>query len=115
MRWIFALVIMLMLTFIAVAADVTGTWKGTMETPMGAMENTISLKADGGKLSGSVKTDMFEANIENGKLNGDKVSFVINIEFGTLTYEGSLAGDELKLNVTGPDGSQTPLNAKRQK
>jgi hypothetical protein len=115
MRWIFSLAVLLMLTSIALAADVTGTWKGTMDTPMGAMENTITLKVAGDKLSGAVKTEMFEANIENAKLNGDKVSFVINMDFGTLTYEGALAGEDLKLNVTGPDGSLTPLICKRQK
>ena len=115
MRFSFVLIAALALALTAFAADVAGTWKGTLETPMGPMENTIVLAADGASLTGSVKTDFFEAKIENGKLDGDKVAFEINIEFGKLVYEGALAGDDLKLNVTGPDGSKIPLTAKRQK
>jgi len=115
MRFAFVLTAALALAVVVFAADVAGTWKGTLETPMGPMENTIVLAADGASLTGSVKTDFFEAKVENGKLDGDKVSFEINIEFGKLVYEGTVAGDDLKLNVTGPDGSKIPLNAKRQK
>jgi opacity protein-like surface antigen len=117
MRFAFVLTaaLALALAVVVFAADVAGTWKGTLETPMGPMENTIVLAADGASLTGSVKTDFFEAKLDNGKLDGDKVSFEINIEFGKLVYEGTVAGDDLKLNVTGPDGSKIPLNAKRQK
>jgi hypothetical protein len=115
MRFAFVLIAVFALAAVAFAADIAGTWKGTMETPMGPMENTIVLQADGASLTGSVKTDMFEAKVENGKLDGDKVSFEINIEFGKLVYEGTLAEDDLKLNVTAPDGGKIPLNAKRQK
>jgi hypothetical protein len=97
------------------AADAAGTWVGTAETPMGPMETTIVLQVAGTTLNGSVKTEMFESKIEKGVINGDKVSFEINMDFGTLAYAGTVAGDELKLNVTGPDGSPAPLNCKRQK
>ena len=115
MRFAFVLTVALALAVVAFAADIAGTWKGTMETPMGPMENTLVLAADGASLTGSVKTDFFEAKVEKGKLDGDKVSFEINIDFGKLVYEGTVAGDDLKLNVTGPDGGKIPLNAKRQK
>ena len=115
MRFALVLTAALALALVAFAADVAGTWKGTLETPMGPIENTIVLEAKGASLTGSVKTDFFEAKVENGKLDGDRVSFEINVEFGKLVYEGTLAGDDLKLNVTGPDGSKIPLNAKRQK
>ena len=115
MRLGFVWIAVLLLAVAAFAADVAGTWKGTMETPMGPMENTIVLAADGAAVTGTVKTDFFEAKVENGKLDGDKVSFELNIEFGKLVYEGTVAGDELKFNVTGPDGGKIPLHAKRQK
>jgi hypothetical protein len=104
-----------LLAGMAYAADIPGTWVGTMDTPMGAMQNTITLALDGTTLSGSVKTDFFEAKIEEAKVNGDNISFVINMDFGKLAYEGIVSGDELKLQVTGSDGGKTPLTAKRQK
>ena len=65
MRFAFVSTAVLALAVVAFAADIAGTWKGTMETPMGSMENTIVLQADGATLTGSVKTDFFEAKVEN--------------------------------------------------
>jgi hypothetical protein len=96
------------------AADVSGTWKGTMDTPMGAMENTIILKVDGSNLNGTVKTDFFESKIENAKIDGNNISFEITLDFGKLVYAGALQADQLKFDVTGPDGNKTPLICKRQ-
>lgn len=115
MKCLLAVVALLLSTSIVCAASIDGTWKGTMETPMGAMENTITLKADGANLTGLVKTEFFESKIENATLKGDKVSFVINMEFGALKYDGTLAGDNLNFTVIGPDGSPTELKTKRQK
>jgi hypothetical protein len=55
---------------------------------------------------------MFESKIENGTLKGNKVSLLINMDIGTLTYDGVLAGDEMKFHVKGPDGSPMELNAR---
>ena len=114
MKCLLAVVALLLSTSIVCAASIDGTWKGTMETPMGAMENSITLKADGANLTGSVKTELFESKIENATLKGDKVSFAITMDFGTLKYDGTLAGDGLNFTVTGPDGSPTELKTKRQ-
>jgi hypothetical protein len=97
-----------------IAADVSGTWKGTMDTPMGAMENTIILKVDGSNLTGTVKTDLFESKIENAKIDGNNISFEITLDFGKLLYAGALQADQLKLAVTGPDGDKISLICKRQ-
>lgn len=115
MKTCFAAALIMISALMVYAADVNGTWKGTMDTPVGPMENTITLQANGENLAGSVKTDMFEAKLENASLKGDKVSFIITMDFGTLTYEGILVGDQLKFKVIGPDGSPTELNCKRQK
>jgi hypothetical protein len=58
---------------------------------------------------------MFEAKIEKGGMDGDKISFLINMGFERLTQEGTVAGDALKLNVTGPNRRSILLNSKRQK
>ena len=51
MRFAFVLTAGLALAVAVFAADVAGTWKGTLETPMGPMENTIVLAADGASLT----------------------------------------------------------------
>jgi hypothetical protein len=66
-------------------------------------------------LVGKVKIAEYEGKIEKGKLDGDKISFEINIAPGTITYEGTVSGDEMNLNVTGTTGNKMTLLAKRQK
>jgi hypothetical protein len=85
-----------------------------METQAGATDVTITIKP-GATLAGKVSAGGYEGVIENGKLDGDKISFVVNIDPGTVAYEGSVGGDEMKLNVTGTQGNRYTLICKLQK
>ena len=98
----------------AKSADVAGTWKGTMETQIGPVENTITIEP-GAALEGQVKVGEYEGRIAKGKREGDKISFEITIERGTLLYDGTVGADEMKLTVTGTTGNKMALVAKRQK
>jgi hypothetical protein len=85
----------------ALAADVTGTWKWTVEFGGEAMERSVKLKQDGDKLTGTyVGRDGAETPIEDGKVSGDKISFKVTREFGgnkvVLTYTGKLTDDTIK-------------------
>ena len=62
--------------------------------------------------------------IEEGKIDGDKVSFAVNMEFGKLTYSGTFTDDTLKLKMSfgggaagGPGGDMPAMEitCKRQK
>jgi hypothetical protein len=107
------------LAVVAFAADITGTWKGSIETPGGTFDNTFVLKADGAKLTGTLQGGPNgDMKIEEGKIDGDKVSFVVNMEFGKLSYSGAVSGDDLKLKVTFGEGGDMPpmeINCKRAK
>ncbi len=85
----------------AFAADVTGSWKGSFETPMGTMENTFVLKADGSTVTGTIQGGPGgELKIDDGKIEGDKISFSATMEFGTIKYSGTVTGDEMKLEMS---------------
>ena len=103
-----------MMTFTLNAADLAGTWKGAIDTQMGAMDVTITIQA-GTKLAGQVKAGEYQGAIENGKVDGEKISFETNIDPGKLTFEGTVAGDDMKLNMTGTQGTKYSLVCKRQK
>jgi hypothetical protein len=115
MKWSLLFALALLMMPASYAGDVSGIWQGTIDSPMGPLENTITLQVDGDKVNGFVKADMFEGKIEKGEINGDKISFIINMEYGMLEYEGTIAGDKMKLNVTGPDGNPLQLKATKQK
>jgi hypothetical protein len=115
MKWPSILASMFLLTGIICAADLTGTWKGNLESAMGPIASTLILQTVDAKLTGSVKTDLYEAKIENVELKGSRISFTTNTDFGKLYYEGVVTVEEMKLYVTGQDGNPLPLNVKKQK
>src|SRR5437764_7133259 len=99
--WIAAL--MAVFALAVMAADASGTWKASVETPNGAMENTFTLKVEANKLTGTVTMgQMGEAAISEGKVDGDKVSFAVVRDFNgnqfRIDYKGTVAGDEMKLS-----------------
>ena len=60
-------------------ANVDGDWKVTVNSPMGAQELTISLKADGDTVTGGLSGAMGTMPFANGKLDGDTVTFEASI------------------------------------
>ncbi len=99
------------------AADVNGKWKGTME--QGGRELTFDLKADGGKLSGTVSGLIEKAlEIKDGKIEGDTVSFWVMSEYQgapvKLVYKGQASPGEIRFSMGTEDGAWgTEVAAKR--
>lgn len=115
MKWM--LVLMAMFAIAASAADVAGTWKGTAETPNGTIERTFVFKVDGSKLTGETTSQMMgTSQITDGKVDGDSLSFSINVKFQDnelkLNYKGKVAGDTIKFTVDGA-GQTIEYNAKK--
>ena len=113
---LFALVLSCGLSVLARAADVAlvGTWKGTMESQMGTVDVTLVIET-ASPLSGKATLGEFGGPIANGTLDNDKVSFDVTIEHGTLKFAGTVAGEEMKVTVTGTQGDKMALVARRQK
>jgi hypothetical protein len=106
-------VLAILLCVAAVAADISGKWKAEFSTPDGTQRvNTFNFKVDGGKLTGSVAGTQDETPIQNGKINGDDISFTAERPFGTFTYSGKVSGSEIKFKVTFNDQS-FDMTAKR--
>ncbi len=85
----------------ALAADATGTWKWTVERGGNTFEQTLKLKQEGDKLTGTMSgRSGTETPIEDGKVSGDDLSFKVTREFGgnkvVIGYQGKLTGDTIK-------------------
>lgn len=83
------------------AADVTGTWKWSVERNGNTIETTLKLKQDGDKLTGTITgRNNTETEIEDGKVEGDTVSFQVTREFNgntfVMKFHGTVSGDTLK-------------------
>ena len=103
-----------MIAFGLNATDLAGAWKGSMETQGGKADVTITI-APGAALTGTVTLADYAGPIENGKLEGHKVSFDVKLEPGKVSFQGTVTGDEMKLDVTGTRGDQYSLTCNRQK
>ena len=101
------LVVMLALVLAAAparAADVDGKWSGSLDSPMGPVQMGFTLKADGATLSGtSTGPDGAELAIKSGKIDGNKISFVVSIDFGgmafDLNYTGIVSADNIQMTL----------------
>ena len=105
------------------ATDVTGTWTGTLvptnDDANGSHSAYLVLKQDGNKLTGTAGPSDAQGHvIENGKVEGGKLTFQLGTPAGVMRFELKEDGDELKGNVTreGDGEKQTAtLSVKRQK
>jgi hypothetical protein len=115
--------IALLWTGAAWAGDVTGKWTGQMAGPdgSGGFDISFTFKQDGAKLTGTVQGPQGDpVDIADGKVDGDKISFVVKIEANggmKITHDGTISGDEIKLNskVEGGDFPAGSITLKRVK
>lgn len=79
----------------------TGTWKWTVEFNNQKREQTLKLKLDGDKLTGTMLgRNNQEFPIEDGKFKDGDISFKVVREFNgqkfTSKYSGKVSGDAIK-------------------
>jgi len=97
-------VVVITLALAALAAEVAGKWKAEFTTPDGQTRSSLfTFKVEGDKLTGTVSSPRGDAPIQEGKVSGDEISFVVVREFGgnevRINYKGKVSGNELKLTV----------------
>jgi hypothetical protein len=102
------------------ASDITGKWTALVETPMGTVHYTYDFVAKDGKLTGKIQSDMGSSDVNNGKIEGDKISFVEVLKFDAqeiqITYSGQIASaDEIKFTRQVGEFANEQLVAKRAK
>ena len=78
------------------AAD--GSWNLTMNTPMGERKATLDIKTAGGQLTGRQSAEGNSADIFDGTVNGNELSWKVNIEQPmalTLEFSAQVSGDSM--------------------
>ena len=88
-------------TGIAFAADVSGTWTASFDTQVGKQEYTYTLKVDGGVVTGTAKSNLIgDSTLSDGKVDGNKISFVEKGNYQGMplqfNYTGEIDGDEIR-------------------
>jgi hypothetical protein len=84
----------------ALAADITGTWTATAQSPNGDFQLTFTFKQDGANLTGTVQGPQGDAlPISNGKVDGDKFTFDVSLNGFTIHHACTVTGDEIKMSA----------------
>jgi hypothetical protein len=103
------------------AADVSGRWTATFNTEIGEQSYTYEFVVKGIVLTGTAKGNLVgESKITDGKVDGDKISFVENASFMEMPirieYTGQMtSADEIKMTRKVLDIATESLVAKRVK
>ena len=102
------------------AADVAGEWKATAEGPGGSMERTLSFKVDGAKLTGETESNFTgKSTIENGKVDGDSITFTITAKIQDnemkISYKGKVTGKDTMTLSSEAGGNSFEWKATRVK
>jgi hypothetical protein len=105
--------------WVSFAADIDGKWTTQVEGRNGTRTETLTLKADGNTLTGSMQGGRGQGvDISNGTIDGNNVSFSVVREFGgnqiTQQYKGTLSNGELKLTMSGGRRGPVELTYKKE-
>ncbi len=106
------------LTGLAQTPSMSGLWELTWETPRGEQTLTLTLEQTDAAFTGTAETPMGEAPVKDGVVEGEKVTFVIEMTLGrpggnpSRTVEQTFAGTlkdgmvtgELSMPAMGPPG-----------
>src|SRR5262245_30284252 len=107
----------------ALAADFAGKWKTEFDTQVGLQKYTFEFKVEGEKLTGKAFFERMEtkgeADLLEGKVSGDEISFVEKFSFQDneirIEYKGKINGDEIKFSRKVGDIATEEFVAKRVK
>jgi hypothetical protein len=95
------------------AIDVTGKWRGKIQSPDGEADLLFALAMKDGKLGGTVTGPLGEAPLVNASVNGNEVAFDSNYQGYTVKRTGTIDGDTMRL-VIKIEGYEIPATLKRE-
>ena len=105
------------------AADISGKWTSEFESQVGPQKYTYEFKVEGKKITGKASVNVegsdLESEITEGTIEGDKISFVENLDYNgmplTIQYTGTVSGDEIKVERDVGGQSDGIITLKRAK
>ena len=96
---------------------IDGSYNVVVKSPMGDLDGTLTLRAEGGSLSGSVAGQMGAADFASGTVKGDEASWSMEVPgpLGKMkaTCRVTVNGDSLNGEVKAGFFGSFPLHGKR--
>ena len=96
---------------------VDGTYNIEVDTPMGTRPGKLTLKTDGGSLSGTYSAEEGENAIDDGTLSGEEVAWSVQISTPmgkfNLDFKGTVSGDAISGQVQAGEFGSFPFKGTR--
>jgi hypothetical protein len=119
-KWLLAFALLPLWVLAADTPDISGTWTASFDTQIGKQDYTYTFVVKGTQLTGRAKSANGDTAISEGKVDGNKVSFVENLDYQgmplRIAYQGSIVSADV-INFTRDVAGQAmeQLTAKRSK
>jgi len=97
-------------------ANVDGSWNTVTKSPMGDQQAVLTVQSAGDSFTGTFSGGLGTTDIKDGKVNGDTLSFSLDITVPmpmTLTVEATVDGDNLNGTVTAGAFGSFPITGTR--
>jgi hypothetical protein len=102
--------------------DISGEWRAEFDTQIGMQKYTFTFHVSDGKLTGKANAEVNdqkrEAELQEGKVSGDTVTFVENLKFQDndirIEYTGKIKGNEISFTRKVADIATEEFVAKKQ-
>lgn len=94
-----------------------GNYECITKSPMGDQKSVFSVKVDGDSFTGQNAGAMGALDVENGKVDGNKLTWTMNMKVPmpmTLTCEATIDGDTLTGAINAGAFGSMPMSGKRQ-
>jgi hypothetical protein len=103
----------------ALAADFNGKWTADVQSPRGTQTLTFDFHVDGATLTGKITSPRGDTDIQEGKIDGENISFVQVMNFNgnefRISYKGKIKDDEITFTRQAGDRPAQDFVAKRVK
>ena len=97
-------------------ANIDGSWDTVTKSPMGEQKATLTIQSQGDTFTGQYSGAMGTTDVKNGKVDGDTLTFSLDITVPmpmTLTGEAKVEGDTLNGQVTAGAFGSFPMTGTR--
>jgi hypothetical protein len=92
-----SLAALFLFVLVCLAADLTGTYKGSVIFQERKLDLTYKLKAEGEVLTGSIHSEYGELPMFDGKINGTNFTYKIDIGNGPMEAKGKFMTDSIEI------------------
>lgn len=97
-------------------ANVDGSWNTVTKSPLGDQQAVLTVASNGDSFTGSFNGGLGQTEIKDGKVNGDTLSWSLDISVPmpmTLTCEATVTGDAIEGTVTAGAFGSFPITGTR--